>query len=76
MTGVDLGDDEGLHTDADLFECMQQGMQERAAAEEAQRSAKAARRCESAAQQRRKADAQQATQSMRDLIGHDEPPRC
>jgi hypothetical protein len=69
MTGMDLGDDEGLHTDADLLERMQQGLQERAAAEETQRSAKAARRRKSAAQQRREDEAQQAMQSMREIFG-------
>ena len=68
VTGLDLGDDEGIDTDADLFERMQQGLQERAAADEAERSAKAARRRKSAAQQRREAEAQQATQSVREIF--------
>jgi hypothetical protein len=68
MTGLDLGDDEGIRTDADLFERMQRGMQERVAAEEAEREAKAARRRKSAAQQRREAEAQQATQSVREIF--------
>ena len=68
MTGLDLGDDEGLHTDADLFERMRQGLQRRAAADEAERSAKAAGRRKSAAQQRREAEAQQATQSVREIF--------
>jgi hypothetical protein len=68
VTGLDLGDDEGIDTDADLFERMQQGLQERAAAEEAKRGAKAAPRRKSAAQQRREAEAQQATQSVREIF--------
>jgi hypothetical protein len=70
MTGLDLGEDEGIETDEDLMKRMQQGLQERAAAEEARhakRSAKAARRPKSAAQQRREAEAQQATQSVREI---------
>ena len=67
MTGLDLGDDEGIDTDATLFERLEQGLQEQAAAEDAQRSAKAARRCKNAAQQRREAEAQQATQSVREV---------
>jgi PIN domain nuclease of toxin-antitoxin system len=67
MTGLDLGDDEGLDSDAALFERLQQGLQEQAAAEDAQRSAKTARRRKSAAQQRREAEAEQATQSVREV---------
>jgi len=67
MTGLDLGDDEGVDTDAALFERLEQGLQEQVAAEDAQRSAKAARRRKSAAQQRREAEAQQATQSVREV---------
>ncbi|CAM4151630.1 J domain-containing protein [Roseateles saccharophilus] len=77
MTGLDLGDDDGLHTDDDLFERLQQGMKERAAAdedeaaedaEEADLNAKAAGRHRSAAQKRREAEAQQASQSMREIF--------
>jgi hypothetical protein len=68
VTGLDLGDDEGIDTDADLFERMQQGLQERAAAEQAKRGAKAAPRRKGAAQQRREAEAQQATQSVREIF--------
>ena len=68
MTGLDLGDAEGIRTDADLFERMQQGMRERLAAEEAERDAKAARRRKTAAQQRREVEAQQATQSVREIF--------
>jgi len=68
VTGLDLGDDEGLQTDADLLERMQQELHKRAAADEAERSAKSERRRKSAAQQRREAEAQQATQSVREIF--------
>jgi hypothetical protein len=67
MTGLDLGDDEGIDSDADLFERLHQGLQEQVAAQEAQRGAKAARRRKSVAQLRREAEAQQATQSVREV---------
>lgn len=67
MTGLDLGDDEGLETDAALFERLEQGLQEQVAAEQVQRDAKASRRRKSAAQQRREAEAEQATQSVREV---------
>ncbi|HEY1393578.1 MAG TPA: J domain-containing protein [Methylibium sp.] len=67
MTGLDLGDDEGIDSDAELFARLQQGLQEQVAAEEAQRSAKAGRRRKSAAQHKREAEAQQATQSVREI---------
>jgi uncharacterized phage infection (PIP) family protein YhgE len=67
ITGLDLGDDEGLHDEAQLFERLQQGFQTQAEAEAAERQARAARRRPSAAQQRREAEAQQATQSLREI---------
>jgi hypothetical protein len=67
MTGLDLGDDEGLDTDADLMHRLHKGMQEQASAEEAERSEKAARRRKTPVQQRREAEAQQATQSVREI---------
>lgn len=67
MTGLDLGDEEGLENDAALFERLEQSLQEQVAAEQAQRDAKAARRRKSAAQQRREAEAEQATQSVREV---------
>jgi hypothetical protein len=67
MTGLDLGEDEGIETEADLFERMQQGLRGRAATEEAQRSERAARRRKTAAQQRRESEAEQATQSVREI---------
>ena len=67
MTGLDLGDEEGLGSDEDLFARLQQGIQEQVAADKAERSAKAARRRKSPTQQRREAEAQQATQSVREV---------
>ena len=67
MTGLDLGDEEGLTSNDELFERLQQGVREKAQAEEAERDAKAARRRKTAAQQRREAEAQQATQSVREV---------
>jgi hypothetical protein len=67
MTGVDLGDEEGIASDADLFERLQQGLQEQLAADGARRDAKAGHRRKTAAQQRREAEAQQATQSVREV---------
>lgn len=67
VTGLDLGDEQGIDTEADLFARMEQGLQDRAAAEQAGRSAKPARPRKSAAQQRREAEAQQATQSVREI---------
>lgn len=66
--GLDLGDDEGIDTHADLLQRLQQGMRERAAAEEAEGGAQPALRRKSAAQQRREAEAQQATQSVREIF--------
>jgi hypothetical protein len=67
MTGLDLGDEEDLGSDEDLFARLQQGLQEQVAADEAERSARASRRRKSAAQQRREAEAQQASQSVREV---------
>jgi hypothetical protein len=68
ITGFDLGDDEGLDTDADLVGRMQQKLREEAAAQEAHRSAKTGQRRKRAAQQRRETEAQQALQSMREIF--------
>lgn len=67
MTGLNLGEDEGIDSDAELFARLQQGLQEQVAAEEARRSAKAAAKRKSAAQIKREAEAQQATQSVREI---------
>ncbi len=73
MTGLDLGDDEGIDTQDDLFSRMQQELQAKAAAQEAghndtQADAPRRKKASSAAQQRREAEAQQATQSVRDIF--------
>jgi hypothetical protein len=71
VTGLDLGDDEGIRTEADLFERMQQGMRAQAQAEEdaaAEREAAVPRRRKTAAQQRKEAEAQQASQSLREIF--------
>jgi hypothetical protein len=70
MTGLDLGDDEGIDSDEDLFKRMEQGMREHAAQQEARRDAKAAshqHKSKTAAQKRREAEAQQVTQSVREV---------
>jgi hypothetical protein len=66
VTGLDLGDDDGIASEADLFERLQQGMQAHAAAD-AERQAKAATRPQTAAQKRREAEAQKVTQSVREV---------
>lgn len=71
VTGLDLGDNEGIDTHDDLFERMQQGLQGRGAAEEAEeaeRNARSAGRRKTAAQQRREDEALQATQSVREIF--------
>ncbi|MEJ8835567.1 J domain-containing protein [Ramlibacter sp. AN1133] len=66
VTGLDLGDDE-IHSDDVLFERMREGFTKQSAAQEARRQARAARKTKTAAQQRREAEAQQATQSVREI---------
>ena len=68
MTGLDLGDEQGIESEEDLFARVQQGLQDRVAAEEAEREAKSANRRKTVAQQRREAEAQQATQSVREIF--------
>ncbi|WP_028998793.1 J domain-containing protein [Azohydromonas australica] len=71
VTGLDLGDDEGIRTEADFLERMQQGMRAQEQAEEAaaaEREAATPRRRKTAAQQRKEAEAQQATQSLREIF--------
>jgi len=67
VTGLDLGDEQGIESEEDFLARMRQGLEDRAAAEEAQREAKSAGRRKSAAQQRREAEAQLATQSVREI---------
>jgi len=68
LTGLDLGDEQGIETEDDLFARMEQGFQARAAAGQAEHEKKGGRRRKSAAQQRREAEAQQATQSVREVF--------
>ena len=68
MTGLDLGDDEGIHTEDDLVERMREGLEQQAAQREAAREARTTRRRKSAAQQKRDAEAQQAAQSLREIF--------
>jgi hypothetical protein len=73
VTGVDLGDLDDITSDDELFERMQAGLAEQAAREEAaQESAPPARarrgKTKTAVQQRREAEAQLATQSVREVF--------
>jgi hypothetical protein len=70
MTGLDLGEAGDIRSEADLFERVRQGFVEQDAAEQAARDAEAAprpARRKSAAQLKREAEAQQATQSVREI---------
>ena len=67
MTGLDFGDDEELETEEDLLLRMQRGMQEQAQAEEEAERERASRRRKTPARQRREAEAQQVTQSVREI---------
>ena len=68
MTGLDLGDKDGIRTDADLLQRLHAEMEAQAAQAEVERATKAARRRKTAAQQRREAEEQQATQSVREIF--------
>ena len=67
MTGLDLGGEEDIADHAALFERMREGLAQQAANEQARREQRAAGRRKTAAQQRREAEAQQATQSVREI---------
>ncbi len=67
-SGMDLGDDEGITSADDVLERLHKGMQSRAAAESARRETQAARRPKTAAQKKREDEAQQATQSVREVF--------
>jgi PIN domain nuclease of toxin-antitoxin system len=67
FTGLDLGDSASIRTDDDLFRRMHEGMAAQAAAAAAERAAKSQRRRKTAAQQRQEAEAQLATQSVREI---------
>ncbi|NML15016.1 J domain-containing protein [Azohydromonas caseinilytica] len=81
LTGLDLGDDEGIHTEADVFERVQRGFSEQAPDEEAEDFREAqpepepetpSARRRRAAQRKREAQAEaqarQATQSLREVF--------
>jgi PIN domain nuclease of toxin-antitoxin system len=67
MTGLDLGDAEEIDSEKELFARVEQGLRERAQTQQAQHEARPARRRKSAAQQKREAEAQQATRSVREI---------
>lgn len=68
-TGLDLGDETGIASDADLFKRMREELAARAARDMAQTpEAPGRRRRKTAAQQRRESEAQLATQSMREIF--------
>jgi hypothetical protein len=66
MTGLDLGDDTEIASDEDLVKRMHEGMAAKTAAAQA-REAPRPRRRKTGAQQRREAEAQLATQSLREI---------
>lgn len=67
ITGLHLGEDEGVRTEEDLVQRMYQEMAARETAAEAERGEKAQRRRKSAAQQRSEDNAQLARQSLREI---------
>ena len=67
MTGLDLGDDEGLESEDALFERLRQGMNEHAEAEEAARTSRPRKGRQAAAQARREDEDRRATQSVREI---------
>jgi len=66
ITGAELGDDEDIASEEDLFDRLGEHIRRQEEAAEARR-AKASTRRKSAAAQRREAEAQRATQSMREV---------
>ncbi len=67
MTGLDLGDDAEIGSEEDLFKRMHESLAARAAAEQACEAA-APRRRQTAGHRRREAEAQLATQSIREIF--------
>jgi hypothetical protein len=68
-TGVDLGDPDEIRSEEELFQRMQEALQAHAAQAEAPaHEARASARRQTAAQKRREAEAQQATQSVREVF--------
>ncbi len=67
MTGMDLGEDEGLVSEQDLMTRMHQRMQAEMQAEQARHDARPAKGRRAAAQQRQEEQARQAGQSLREV---------
>lgn len=69
-TGVDLGDPDEIRSEEELFQRMQEALQAKVAqaGEPATHEARAAARRQTAAEKRREAEAQQATQSVREVF--------
>lgn len=67
MTGLDLGDDEGIHSEDDLVQRMYEEMTAQEAAAQARQTAKEQRQRKSPAQKRREDEAQLAKQSLREI---------
>jgi hypothetical protein len=68
VTGVELGDTAGIRDEDDLAELLHRKMREDQAAEAARQAAKSARQRKSPARKKREAEAQQATQSVREIF--------
>lgn len=68
MTGVDLGDIDGIASDDELLRHMHERLAQQATAAEAAAPRAAPPKRKTAAQQRRDAEAQQATQSVREVF--------
>ena len=67
MTGLDLGDDDGLESEEVLFQRLHEGMNEHAQAQEAARKSRPAKGRAAAAQARREDEERHATQSVREI---------
>ncbi len=67
MTGLDLGDDDGLESEEALFQRLHEGMNEHAEAQEAARKSKPTKGRRAAAQERREDEERRATQSVREI---------
>ena len=67
MTGIDLGDDDGLESEEAFFKRLHEGMSEHADAWEAEREARPAKGRQAAAQARREDEDRRAMQSVREI---------
>lgn len=67
MTGLDLGDDDGLESEEALLQRLRQGMSEHTEAQEAERIARPPKGRQAAAQARREDEDRRATQSVREI---------